>query len=143
LLTLGKPFSIGKGRRISRKGGLFTIIRVLGILLQVGGVLVLIGSVIGFFILLLKSAPTLVDAVGHPESYFSGFIITGIFVWLVTPLVLAIIGVIFTCVGIVLYLVTTQPTMSKQRGDADKKGIDGSTLDPDDKNEPDSSGRVP
>jgi hypothetical protein len=142
-LTLGKSFSIGKGRRIPRNGRLFTIIRVLGILLQVGGVFILVGSVVSFFILLIRTGSTLVDAIGHPESYFSGFIITGILVWLVIPLALAIIGVIITFVGIVLYLMTTQPTMSKQREDTDKKDIDGSIRDPDEKNEPNSSGRVP
>jgi hypothetical protein len=132
-LTPGKSFSIGKNRRIPRKGGLFTIIRVLGILLQAGGVFVLVGSIIGFFILLIRSAPTLVDAIGNPESYFSGFIITGILVGLVAPLALAIIGVFIACVGIVLYLVTTHPAKNKQRGDAGKKGLDGTIRDLDEK----------
>ena len=114
-------------RRILRKGGLFTLLRIFGFLLLGAGVIVFIVSLISFFILLIKSAPTLIDAIVHSESYFSGFIVVLHLATLIAPLIVMFIGAILAGSGTMLYFLTTEPvSINKIRnaGNLDDKNIE-------------------
>ena len=114
-------------RRILRKGGLFALLRIFGFLLLGAGVIVFIVSLISFFILLIKSAPTLIDAIVHSESYFSGFIVVLHLATLIAPLIVMFIGAILAGSGTMLYFLTTEPvSINKIRnaGNLDDKNIE-------------------
>jgi len=109
-----KNLSSVKTRRTLRKGEFFALIRIFGFLLIGTGVLVFIVSLIGFFILLISGAPTLIDAIVHSESYFSGFIIILYLVALIAPLVVIFFGLILAGSGTMLYYWTTEPVSINQ-----------------------------
>jgi cytochrome b561 len=106
-LTNEKPVPNGRRRRVPKSGLGFSLLRLFGIALQGIGVLIAIASCIGFFILLVRIAPGLTDAMQHLESQMAGFTFIIMLAWLFAPLVLAFLGAISFGLGFVFYRVST------------------------------------
>jgi len=114
-LLTEKRLSVGKSRRVTRRGPGFAFLRLLGIALEVGGALISIAASIGFVVILVRLAPGIASAMQYPESRMAGFVIILLLVWILVPLALVLLGVVGLGLGYILRRVATRPAVITNR----------------------------
>jgi hypothetical protein len=111
---LTQPMVPKKLRRLPKKGCTFTIARVAGIVFKIAGGLLLVIGVIGFFIMLVRTGPTLVGSIPYLDQQMAGFIfLISLASVLVFPTV-GIVGAVIVGIGFLLGFVGTEPEEGKQ-----------------------------
>lgn len=113
-----------KPRRIPKSGLLFTLARVAGWLFKIGGLLLLAIALIGFFILLVRLAPTLAESSQHLDQEMAGFVFFVSLGSLLCFPIVGLVGVAITGIGFALGHVGTQPRADSEyqiESSADKK----------------------
>jgi cytochrome b561 len=101
-----------QARRLPKKGSLFTLVRVAGLLMKVAGLLLSGIGVIGFIIMLVRIGPGLVDAVQHLDQQFAGFLFILLLVNLLIFPFIGLVGVAIAGIGLVLGYLGTEPAAS-------------------------------
>jgi hypothetical protein len=105
----GQEVSAHRRRRVPKAGFIFSLLRVVGIILEAGGLLISAASVAGFIILLVRIAPGLVSALNFSEQKFAGFVFILYLVWLVVPVVVGILGMLVAVIGFACHRLGTLP----------------------------------
>jgi hypothetical protein len=123
-MTSKRALIPNKPRRLPKSGFLFTLARFAGLLLKIGGLLLLAIALIGFFILLVRLAPTLVESLRHLDQEMAGFVLLVSLGSLLAFPIIGLVAVAITGIGFALGLVGTQPRVDidiQVEGAADKK----------------------
>ena len=107
-------------RRLPKKGCFFTGVRIAGLLLKVAGGLLLVIAVIGFIIVLVRIAPTMVELVQHLENQMAGFVFILSLVNLLVFPVVGLVGAVMVGVGFGLSYVGTEAGGGTAGGEAEK-----------------------
>jgi len=94
--------------RRPRPGLIFTLLRLAGLLLIVAGLLLLALGGIGFVIALVRSGPSLVDALQHLDQQMAGLILIIALTTLAVFPVVGVVGVILAGLGLVLRYLATE-----------------------------------
>ena len=103
-----KTVTSGRKRRSPKTGVGFSLLRFVGISLQIIGVLSSTVSCIGFLIILVRITPELISIMQSPESQMAGFVLILDLVWLFAPLIFVLLGAISFGLGFALYRTATQ-----------------------------------
>ena len=99
-----------KRRRVPKPGTGFTLLRVLGIIMMVSGLLVIVGSGIGLVIILVRLGPTLLEILSAPSlSQMGGFVLILYLGWVCIPLVTGLAGIFLLAIGFVFHRLSTRP----------------------------------
>jgi cytochrome b561 len=98
-----------KRRRVVKPGAFYGILRVIGIILEAIGSAITVASVIGLIALLVKTAPDLASAQSYSEQRMAGFVFLLLLAWLITPLLIGLLGILLAVVGFVIYRLSTRP----------------------------------
>lgn len=102
-----------KPRRLPRKGFLFILVRSAGLLLKVAGLLMLGIAVIGFFFMLVRTGPGIVDSFRYlDQQKFAGFIFFGLLGGLLIFPIVGLVGVAIAGIGLALGYVGTESAVS-------------------------------
>ncbi len=97
-----------KAHRTPKKGFLFALVRFAGLLLKIAGLLLLGIAVVGFFFMLVRSGPTLVETIQHLDQKMAGFIfLASLGALLVFPIV-GLVGAAIAGIGLILGFVGTE-----------------------------------
>jgi hypothetical protein len=96
-------------RRLPKKGSLFTIIRIAGLLSKAVGLLLFGIGLIGSVIMLFRLGPGLVDAVQHLDQQFAGFFFIILVVNVLVFPFIGLVGLILIGAGFGLGYIGTEP----------------------------------
>ncbi|HSO13627.1 MAG TPA: hypothetical protein VLT51_14715 [Anaerolineales bacterium] len=103
-----------KPLRLPRKGFFFTLVRFAGLLLKVAGSLLLGIAVIGFFFMLVRISPSLVESIRYiDQQKMAGFIFFTLLGYLLFFPILGLTGLVMAGIGFVLGHVGTEAIVSK------------------------------
>jgi len=113
-----RTFLSGTSHRLPRKGLSFLFIRFVGLLLKVAGLLLCGIAVIGFFIVLVKIGPTIIESIRYlDEQKMAGLIfLTGLVSLLAFPAI-GFLGVVTAVLGFALGYIGTEPAASTSKID--------------------------
>ena len=101
-----------KPRRIPRGGLLFLLVRFVGLLLKVAGLLLCGIAVIGFLIVLVRIGPTIIESIQYIEQKMAGLIfLTSLTSLLVFP-VIGFVGAVIATLGFAFGYIGTEPAVS-------------------------------
>jgi hypothetical protein len=95
-------------QRLPRKGFLFTLVRFVGLLLEVAGLLLLGIAVIGFFLMLVRSGPTFVGSIRYLDQQMAGFVFLLSLGYLLIFPIIGLVGVAIAGIGLALRFVGTE-----------------------------------
>ena len=109
-------------RRVPKKGAVFLIARGIGLLLTVLGLLLFAVAAAGFFVMLVRVGPLLVDSAEHLVSPIAGFVFIGSLVYLVIFPVIGWLGAAMAGVGLLVHYVGTEPAIGAMPGQAKRRG---------------------
>ena len=99
-------------RRIPRKALLFLLIRFVGLLLRVAGLLLCGIAAIGFLVMLVKIGPTIIESIQYIEQKMAGLIfLTSLTSLLVFPAI-GLAGTFIAALGFALDYFGTEPAVS-------------------------------
>jgi hypothetical protein len=108
-MTQEQTITARKRRRVVKPGAFNGILRIIGILMEAGGIAITAGSVIGFIVLLIKTAPGLASALSYSEQRMAGFVFLLLLAWLIIPILIGLFGIFLSVVGFGMYRLSTQP----------------------------------
>ncbi len=100
-----------KPRRIPKKGIIFAVVRVSGLVLIVLGLLLLVVGVIGFMAALIRGGPTLLGSLQYTEQQMAGFIFLISLVYLLIFPLVGLVGAVMAGMGLLLGHVGTEPAV--------------------------------
>lgn len=123
-MTSNRALTPSRPRRLPRSGFLFVLARVAGLLLKVGGLLLLAIALIGFFTLLVRLAPTLIESSRYLDQEMAVFVLLISLGSLLCFPIVGLVGVAITGIGFALDFVGTQPHADGEyqiESSADKK----------------------
>lgn len=95
-------------RRDPKQGAIFLIARGIGLLLTVLGLLLFAVAAAGFFVMLVRVGPLLVESAEHLDSPMAGFVFIGSLVYLLIFPVIGWLGAIVVGTGLLVHYVGTE-----------------------------------
>ncbi len=94
--------------RLPRKGFLFTLVRFVGLLLEVAGLLLLGIALIGFFLMLVRIGPTFIGSIRSLDQQMAGFIFLSSLGYLLIFPIIGLVGLAIAGIGLALRFVGTE-----------------------------------
>lgn len=100
----------GKPLRIPKMGLHFLLVRSAGLIFKIIGLLILVIALIGFFMILVRISPTLLESIQHLDQKAGGFtFLLSLGYLLVFPIV-GLVGGVFVAIGFGLSYLGTVST---------------------------------